>query len=129
MLGKRGNPYGRKQSRSRHPETQPSTKQRKIHRLPVSDEAAAIVRQRRLLVPRGCALLFPGEVPGQPVMEIGRFWSAIQKAVGIPDVRIHDLRHTFASLLVSGGTTLKMIGRLLGHTQIGITQRYARLID
>ena len=47
----------------------------------------------------------------------------------IPDVRIHDLRHTFASLLVSGGAILEMIGRLLGHTQIGTTQRYAHLID
>ncbi len=90
------------------------TKQRKIHRLPISDEAAAIVRQRQLLVPRGCPLLFPGDVPGQPVKEIRRFWRGIQKVVGIPDVRIHDLRHTFASLLVSGGASLEMIGKLLG---------------
>lgn len=47
----------------------------------------------------------------------------------IPDARIHDLRHAFASLLVSGGASLEMIGRLLGHTQIGTTQRYAHLID
>ena len=47
----------------------------------------------------------------------------------VPDVRIQDLRHTFVSLLVSGGTSLEMIGRLLGHTQIGITQRYPQLID
>ena len=53
------------------------TKQRKIHRLPISDEAAAIVRQRQLLVPRGCAFLFPGDVPGQPVKEIRRFWAQI----------------------------------------------------
>jgi len=42
---------------------------------------------------------------------------------------IHDLRHTFASLLVSGGASMEVIGRLLGHTQIGTTQRYAHLID
>ena len=47
----------------------------------------------------------------------------------IPDVRIHDLRHTFASLLVSGGASPEMIGRLLGHTQIWTIQRYAHLID
>jgi integrase len=47
----------------------------------------------------------------------------------IPDVHIHDLRHTFASLLVSSGASMEMIGRLLGHTQIGTTQRYAHLID
>jgi integrase len=105
------------------------TKQRKVHRLPISDEAAAIVRQRQLLVPRGCQLLFPGDVPGQPVKEIRRFWANIQKQVGIPDVRIHDLRHTFASLLVSGGASLEMIGKLLGHSQMQTTQRYAHLMD
>lgn len=105
------------------------TKQRKIHRLPISDEAAAIVRQRQMLVPRGCPFLFPGDVPGQPVTEIRRFWIHIQKAVDIPDVRIHDLRHTFASLLVSGGASLEMIGKLLGHSQMQTTQRYAHLMD
>ena len=105
------------------------TKQRKIHRLPISDEAAAIVRQRQMLVPRGSPWLFPGDVPGQPVKEIRRFWAQIQKEVNIPDVRIHDLRHTFASLLVSGGASLEMIGKLLGHSQTQTTQRYAHLMD
>ncbi|WP_425498240.1 tyrosine-type recombinase/integrase [Paracoccus amoyensis] len=105
------------------------TKQRRVHRLPISDEAAAIVRQRQLLVPRGCPFLFPVDVPGQPVKEIRRFWHQIQKQVGIPDVRIHDLRHTFASLLVSGGASLEMIGKLLGHSQTQTTARYAHLMD
>jgi integrase len=105
------------------------TKQRKIHRLPISDEAAAIVRQRQMLVPRGSPWLFPGDVPGQPVKEIRRFWIQVQKEVNIPDVRIHDLRHTFASLLVSGGASLEMIGKLLGHSQTQTTQRYAHLMD
>ena len=105
------------------------TKQRKIHRLPISDEAAAIVRQRQMLVPRGSPWLFPGDVPGQPVKEIRRFWIQIQREVNIPDVRIHDLRHTFASLLVSGGASLEMIGKLLGHSQTQTTQRYAHLMD
>jgi len=43
--------------------------------------------------------------------------------------RIHDLRHTFASLLVSGGASLEMIGKLLGHSQMQTTQRYAHLMD
>jgi site-specific recombinase XerD len=53
----------------------------------------------------------------------------MREVADIPDVRIHDLRHTFASLLVSGGASLEMIGKLLGHTQIGTTQRYAHLIE
>ncbi len=80
-------------------------------------------------MPKGCPFLFPGDVPGQPVIELKRFWARMRDKAEIPDVRIHNLRHTFASLLVSGGASLEMIGRLLGHTQIGTTQRYAHLID
>ena len=106
-----------------------TTKQRKIHRIPISGDVAAIVRQRGLLVPKGNPWLFPGDTPGQPVKEIRRFWVAIQKEAKLPEVRIHDLRHTFASLLVSGGASLEMIGKLLGHTQMQTTQRYAHLMD
>ena len=87
------------------------------------------MRQRQLLVPSGVPWLFPGDVPGQPVKEIRRFWISVQKEAKLPDVRIHDLRHTFASLLVSGGASLEMIGKLLGHTQMQTTQRYAHLMD
>ncbi|TKZ16040.1 site-specific integrase [Shimia litoralis] len=106
-----------------------TTKQRKMHRVPISEDVAAIVRQRQLLVPQGNLWLFPGDVPGQPVIEIRRFWRRIQAAADLQDVRIHDLRHTFASLLVSGGASLEMIGKLLGHTQMQTTQRYAHLLD
>ena len=63
------------------------------------------------------------------MQEIRRFWIGIQAEAKLPDVRIHDLRHTFASLLVSGGASLEMIGKLLGHTQMQTTQRYAHLMD
>jgi integrase len=106
-----------------------TTKQRKIHRIPISAEVAAIVRQRLLLVPKGSPWLFPGDMPGQPVKEIRRFWINVQKEAKLPEVRIHDLRHTFASLLVSGGASLEMIGKLLGHSQMQTTQRYAHLMD
>jgi len=105
------------------------TKQRRVHRVPISHEAVALIRLRITAVPKGCPFLFPGDVPGQPVVDLKRFWERMRVQAEIPDVRIHDLRHTFASLLVSGGASLEMIGRLLGHTQIGTTQRYAHLID
>jgi integrase len=105
------------------------TKQRRVHRVPISHEAVALIRLRRDAVPKGCPFLFPGDVPGQPVVDLKRFWERMRVQADIPDVRIHDLRHTFASLLVSGGASLEMIGRLLGHTQIGTTQRYAHLIE
>jgi site-specific recombinase XerD len=47
----------------------------------------------------------------------------------IPYIRIHDLNQTFTSLLASNEASREVIGRLLGHTQIGTTQRYAHLID
>ena len=106
-----------------------TTKQRKVHRLPISPDVAAIVRLRQSAVYSGCPWLFPGDVPGQPVKEIRRFWSQIQTEAGIAGVRIHDLRHTFASLLVSGGASLEMIGKLLGHSQMRTTQRYAHMMD
>jgi len=113
-----------------------NTKQRRVHRVPISAEVAALVRQRRVAVPKGCEWLFPGDALGadgapknQPVQEIRRFWSAMQTAADLPGVRIHDLRHTFASLLVSGGASLEMIGKLLGHSQMRTTQRYAHLVD
>lgn len=106
-----------------------TTKQRRVHRVPISDQAAAIVRLRRKAAFAGCPWLFPGDTPGQPVQEVRRFWQRIQREAAIEEVRIHDLRHTFASLLVSGGASLEMIGKLLGHSQMQTTQRYAHLMD
>lgn len=99
------------------------TNQRRIHRVPVLLDTVALVRTRKGAVPAGCDWLFPGDVEGkdQPVQELRRFWIGIQQAAEIPDVRIHDLRHTFASL--------EMIGILLGHSQSRTTQRYAHLIE
>lgn len=108
-----------------------NTKQRRVHRVPISAETAALVRTRIGAVPAECGWLFPGDADekNQPVQEIRRFWSAIQTEAGLPGIRIHDLRHTFASLLVSGGASLEMIGKLLGHSQTRTTQRYAHLMD
>lgn len=108
-----------------------TTKQRRVHRLPISEDVAAIVRQRRLAVEKDCPWLFPGDAEDkdQPVQDLRRFWRGVQAAARLPDVRVHDLRHTFASLLVSGGASLEMIGKLLGHTQHRTTQRYAHLLD
>ncbi|MDO5604531.1 MAG: site-specific integrase [Paracoccus sp. (in: a-proteobacteria)] len=106
------------------------TKQRRIHRVPISTEAAALVRLRQGIVPKDCGWLFPGDADkDQPVQEIRRFWKGIQEKAELPGVRIHDLRHTFASLLVSGGASLEIIGKLLGHSQTRTTARYAHLMD
>ena len=57
------------------------------------------------------------------------FWQRLRGRVGLNDARVHDLRHTFASVAVSHGQSLPMIGRLLGHTQVQTTARYAHLAN
>jgi integrase len=68
-----------------------------------------------------------GEVGGQYLTDMQKPWRRIRKAAGIPDVRLHDLRHTFASSGVGLGEGLPIIGRLLGHSQPQTTARYAHL--
>jgi integrase len=72
---------------------------------------------------------FPGKIPGKPLQEIKKAWDTVRKRAGLPDVRLHDLRHTYASHLVSSGLSLSIVGKFLGHMQVSSTQRYARLAD
>ena len=71
--------------------------------------------------------VIPGKLPGAHLQDIQHPWRRIRTRAGLDDVRIHDLRHTFASVAVSGGQGLPMIGKLLGHTQVQTTARYAHL--
>lgn len=105
------------------------TKQRRLHRTPLSGAAVALLRLIRERVPNDCPWVFPGDAEGKPLIEIKRFWDDVRKQADLVDFRIHDLRHTFASILVSGGMSLPMIGKLLGHTQVQTTLRYAHLFD
>jgi site-specific recombinase XerD len=54
-------------------------------------------------------------------------WDRARKRAGLADVRIHDLRHSFASFLINSGRSLYEVQKILGHTQVKITQRYAHL--
>lgn len=56
-------------------------------------------------------------------------WRRIRAAAGLDDLRIHDLRHSYASAAVGMGESLPMIGKLLGHSQVQTTARYAHLAD
>jgi integrase len=68
-----------------------------------------------------------GAKPGSPLVNIRKPWHRLRKAAGFPDVRLHDLRHSFASVAVAGGLSLPIIGALLGHTQPATTARYAHI--
>ncbi len=68
-----------------------------------------------------------GSKPGARLTDLQPFWQRVRARAGLKDARIHDLRHTFASTAVAAGQGLPMIGKLLGHTQVQTTARYAHL--
>jgi integrase len=68
-----------------------------------------------------------GTKPSARLSDLQPFWQRVRARAGLKDVRVHDLRHTFASTAVAAGQGLPMIGKLLGHTQVQTTARYAHL--
>ena len=70
-----------------------------------------------------------GEKAGRHLVNLEKPWRRIRKAANLEDVRLHDLRHSFASVAASGGQSLVVIGKLLGHSQPATTARYAHLAD
>jgi integrase len=128
------------------------TKPRREHRVPLSAAAIELLKQLK----QGAATLyvFPG-ARGKPLTDIKRTWLAVCREAGIAEqvpqitrngkvvcgkdgapvmvwratARLHDLRHTYASILASEGLSLPIIGALLGHTQPQTTARYAHLLD
>lgn len=77
----------------------------------------------------GSPYVFPGAKPGKPLREIKRLWGAVRHATGLTDVRLHDIRHTFASHAIGSGQSLYITGKLLGHARAETTRRYAHLAD
>jgi integrase len=75
----------------------------------------------------GNPYVIPGDVEGQHWISIQRPWRRIRARANLPDLRINDLRHSFASVAVSDGESLPIVGKLLGHTQTQTTARYAHL--
>ncbi len=72
--------------------------------------------------------IIAGAKPGEPLQNLSRSWIVARKfAEGLDDVRLHDLRHSFASVAAARGVSLQMIGKLLGHQVAATTQRYAHL--
>ena len=86
------------------------------------DVFAAIVRHE------GIEWVFPNASGKRPV-NVSSWWHAFRRRCALPDVRIHDLRHSFASTAIMGNVPLTTIGRLLGHSLPETTARYAHLSD
>jgi integrase len=74
--------------------------------------------------------VFPSSVrTSGPVVDIKKAWSTVRTAAGLDGVRLHDLRHSFASGIVNAGGSLSVIGAILGHRSVATTARYAHLSD
>ncbi|MDE0241447.1 MAG: tyrosine-type recombinase/integrase [bacterium] len=93
----------------------------------LNSEARFIIARQ----PRSDSLhVFPSpRHPSRPVGGTRDFWHRLRKRAGIEDVRLHDLRHTFASYAVVQGVPLPTVARLLGHRQVSMTMRYAHVAD
>jgi integrase len=113
------------------------TKQKREHRVPLSAPARALLSDMRGEGERqgsekGAApspYIFPSRGGSGPLSDIKTSWATLCRAAGIESARLHDLRHTYASVLASAGLSLPIIGALLGHTQAQTTARYAHLFD
>lgn len=105
------------------------TKQKRAHRVPLSGPAVELLKAMKEKADQDQPFLFPGGKKGQPITDIKKSWASICLKAGIKDCRLHDLRHTYASILASSGQSLPVIGALLGHTQTQTTSRYAHLFD
>ncbi len=103
-------------------------KDSKTGKKPVKLNAPSIAILAGLPRLAGCNLVVWGS-GGRPLGGIHQTWTAVRKAAGLVDIRLHDLRHSFASVLVSGGASLPLIGALLGHANPSTTARYAHLYD
>jgi integrase len=110
-----------------------TTKQKADHQVPLSAPTLQLLSEIRAAQTKNRKALgeyvFPGNGDAAPVAIVKRAWGSICKAAGVTGLRIHDLRHSFASQLVSSGASLPLIGALLGHSNPSTTARYAHLFD
>ena len=80
-------------------------------------------------LPRKGAWVFPGRSGAAPAQGLHHFWQQLRDEANLRDVRLHDLRHSYASLAIQAGETVLTIGRLLGHNKPETTLKYIHLAD
>ena len=103
----------------------PISKSGRARHIPLAEGALHILE--RLPRIEGCEYPFANPTTKRPYANIFELWNTARCRAGLADVRLHNLRHSFASLLINQGRTLYEVQHLLGHTQVKTTQRYAHL--
>lgn len=94
---------------------------------PLSKSAIEVLNSLDAL--EGNPYVLPGRRPGTHLREFDRVWCAVRHAAGLQDVRLHDLRHSYAAVPAGSGESLLVVRSLLGHKRIATTERYAHLSD
>lgn len=94
---------------------------------PLNGAAKALLKSQSRY--QGTDFVFPSDGLDKAYVGTPKVWQKVRKAAGLEDVRLHDLRHSFASVAVSGGASLPVIGALLGHKDTATTAQYAHLSD
>lgn len=88
--------------------------------------AVALIAAR----PRGSRYVFASTIDEtKPIVGLQKAWARVRVAAALPDLRVHDLRHSFASIAAADGASLPMIAKALGHAHPATTSRYAHLAD
>ena len=105
----------------------PFSKSGRARKVPLSDAVLSLLEH--LPSRTHSPLLFPNPNTGKAYISIWYAWDTARRKAGLSEVRIHDLRHSFASFLVNSGRSLYEVQKLLGHAHIKTTQRYAHLSD
>jgi integrase len=101
----------------------PKTKSGQARRIALNDSALSLLTS----LDRRNEYIFPSPLTGRPSASLWFPWDRIRKRANLQDVRLHDLRHSFASFLVNRGWSLYVVQRLLGHAHARTTERYAHL--
>jgi integrase len=104
-------------------------KQDEDHSVPLSAPVRLLLSERAGTRKPLPTYVFAGAGSKAHIRAVERAWRQICRAAEIEGLRIHDLRHSFASQLVSSGHSLEMIGSLLGHASVATTKRYSHLFD
>jgi integrase len=103
------------------------TKQRREHSIPLSAPACQLLSK---IKKRGDSdFVFPSDSKSGHVEGIKKSWATLLKSADITGLRVHDLRHSYASMLVSSGASLPLVGAMLGHSSTATTARYSHLHD
>ena len=102
-----------------------NSKSKRVRSVPLNDSALEVLAQ--LDTEGTYDHVFINKETGKPYTTIMKVWTRLRNKAGLPHLRLHDLRHSYASFLVNSGRTLYEVQQILGHSDAKVTQRYAHL--